>query len=139
MAEEKVTKEIAENEFLQWCEENDLETDEAGMSEDQKTVFTAVKSKFIKLIQKGRLVVDGSTFELTLSKFAPEGIAGTTVSVSHPTGSMWIGMDGRKQNEQMHKTQQAMSALTGKDTGWLSKIDAKDWGFLAEVVGLFLS
>lgn len=139
MAENKVTKEIAEKEFLQWCEENELETDVSDMSEAQQTVFELAKSKFIQLMKKGRLVIDGSSFEMTLSKFAPEGMKGEKIIVNHPDGKLWIGMDGRKENETAHKTQQAMSALTGKDVGYLSKIDATDWGFLNAVTALFLA
>lgn len=138
MAEEKMTNEVAEKEFLSWCEANELETDVAEMSDDQKTVFEATKKKFISLLKKGRLVVDGEAFDLTLSKFGAEGVAGTTIHVGHPDGKLWIGMDGRKDTEKMHKTQQAISALIGKDVGWISKMDVKDWGFLSEVVALFL-
>lgn len=139
MAEEKVSKEIAEKEFLQWCEENELETDVVDMSEAQKTVFESAKAKFIRLMKKGRLVIDGSSFELTLSQFSPDSMKGEKITVNHPDGKLWIGMDGRKDNETAHKTQQAMSALTGKDVGYLSKMDATDWGFLSAVTALFLA
>lgn len=139
MAEEKMSSELAEKEFLSWCEENEIETDVAEMTDDQKTVFETAKKKFCSLIRKGRLVVDAECFDLTLSKFGAEGIAGTTVHVGHPDGKLWIGMDGRKDTERMHKTQQAISALIGKDIGWISKMDANDWGFLSMVVGLFLA
>lgn len=139
MAEEnKMTDEMAEKEFLSWCEENELETDVSSMSEDQATVFESAKKKFMSLLKKGRLVVDAECFDMTLSKFGAEGVAGTTIHVGHPDGKLWIGMDGKKDTEKMHKTQQAISALIGKDVGWISKMDAKDWGFLSQVVALFL-
>lgn len=103
MAENKVTKEIAEQEFLQWCEENELETDVVDMSEAQKTVFESAKAKFIRLMKKGRLVIDGSSFELTLSQFSPDSMKGEKITVNHPDGKLWIGMDGRKDNETAHK------------------------------------
>ena len=138
MAEDKMTNEMAEKEFLSWCETNEIETDVTAMSEDQTAVFESTKTKFVSLMKKGRLTVDGEAFDLTLSKFAPEGIAGTTIHVGHPDGKLWVGMDGRKDTEKMHKTQQAISALIGKDVGWISKMDVKDWGFLSQVVALFL-
>ena len=139
MAEEnKMTDEMAEKEFLSWCEENELETDVSSMSKDQLTVFESAKKKFMSLMKKGRLIVDGSEFDFTLSKFGADGVAGTTIHVGHPDGKIWIGMDGKKDTESMHKTQQAISVLIGKDVGWISKMDATDWGFLSKVVALFL-
>jgi hypothetical protein len=138
MTEEKINKELAEKEFLDWCELNDLETDTAEMDDKEKVLFEGARKSAIKMIQKGRLIVDGEKLEYTVSNFSPAGFAGEKLTISRPNGSIYLALDGKNSGE-MHRINAAMSALVGKDTGWLAKLDAKaDWTFLNRITQLFL-
>lgn len=138
MSDEKMTREQAENEFIAWCEENEIDCDVSDMSEDMAQAFNSTKNDFVKAMRAGRLVIDGTGFEYTVSKFSPEGYAGEKVKIDRPSGNIWLAMDGKKDTDRMHKMQNAMSALTGKDTGWFSHLDAKDWHFFMGAASLFL-
>ena len=138
MTEEKINKELAEKEFLDWCELNDLETDVSEMDDKEKVLFEGAKKSAIKMIQKGRLVIDGEKLEYTISTFSPAGFSGEKLTITRPNGSIYLALDGKNTGE-MHRINAAMSALVGKDTGWLAKLDAKaDWTFLNRITQLFL-
>lgn len=135
---EKMTVEQAENEFRTWCDANEFECDVDSMTEDMKVAFNSTKKDVIKAMRAGRLILDGTGMQYTVSKFSPEGFAGVAVTISRPTGNIWLAMDGKKDVDRMHKMQAAMSALTGKDTGWFSRLDVKDWSFFQGIASLFL-
>lgn len=122
--ENKVTTETAETEFFVWCEANEIETDSNSMSDDETVVFNGAKAAFVKAIKAGRCVIDGLKVTYTISKFSPENFKGTDVEFSRPSGNIWLGMDGLKTTDQMHKMQRAMCAMTGKDVGFFAKLDA---------------
>ena len=138
MTDEKMTKEQAEKEFISWCEDNDIECDEEEMTEDVLTAFLSAKKSFVKYMRRGTLVLDGIKLVYEISQFSPEGFKGEKLEINRPSGNIWLAMDGRKDSDKMHRMQNAISALTGKDTGWISKLDAKDWSFLMSVTSLFL-
>lgn len=138
MTEEKINKELAENEFLKWCELNDIETDIAEMDKKEEGIFDSAKKSAVKMLQKGRLIVDGDKLEYTISNFSPAGFAGEKLTIGRPSGNIYLALDGKNSGE-MHQINAAMSALVGKDTGWLAKLDAKaDWTFLNRITQLFL-
>ncbi len=137
--ESKITKDLAEEEFIGWCESNDIECDEMEMAEDEKEVFISARRRFVKAIRAGRLVIDGQSCEYMISDIAATGVAGGKIRIEPPNGNIWLALDGRKDVDRMHKMQQAMSALTGKDVGFFAKLPAKDWSFMMSAVSLFLS
>lgn len=96
MAEEKITRELAEKEFLEWCEANEIDCDVSDMEDDMATAFASTKNDFVKAIKAGRLIFDGLDMEYTVSKFSPEGFAGEKIRVSRPSGNIWLAMDGKK-------------------------------------------
>lgn len=135
----KITEEMALKEFNDWIEANEFENDLAEMTDEEVTSFNGCKKAFVAAMKAGRLVVDGSSLEYTVSKFSPEGFAGEKVRINRPTGNIWLAFDGKKNDGAMHKMQGAMSAMIGKDLAWFSKLDVKDWNFFSMVVSLFLS
>lgn len=139
MADEKMTRDMAEKEFLSWCEENDIETDTGFMTDANLTTFESSKKEFIRFMCKGTLIVDGMNLEYTVSRFSPEGMAGEKIIIKRPSGNIWLALDGKKDTERMHKMQNAISALIGKDVGWISKLDSKDWNFFMLMASLFLA
>lgn len=136
--EEKINKELAEKEFLEWCDLNDIENDCAEMDEKEQDLFESAKKSAVKMIQKGRLIIDGEKLYYTVSNFSPAGFAGEKLTIGRPSGNIYLALDGKNAGE-MHRVNAAMSALLGKDTGWLARLDAKaDWAFLNKITQLFL-
>jgi len=136
--ENKLTEELALTEYTNWCEANGIEYDEAGMSDDEKKDYEGLKNRIVKAIQQGKAVVDGDNIIYTLSNY--EGnMDGMKINVSAPTGKVFLGMDGYKETQQMHRMHGAMSALTGLDIGVFAKLKLGDWRFFQSVLTLFLS
>jgi hypothetical protein len=75
----------------------------------------------------------------TVSKLSPEGFAGDIVTIKRPGGNAFAGMDGFSDRQNIHKLHAFMSATTGKDVKYFSKIDIADWKFFQAVSSLFLS
>lgn len=137
--EDKISKELAEEEFVKWCELNDLDCDEALMNDEDKAAFEPLKARIVKAIQKGSAVIDGDTLEYTLSDKYEGGMAGMKITVNPPTARMFAGMDGYKETQQIKKIQGAMSALCGVDVGVFAKMKVPDWKFFNAVCILFMS
>jgi hypothetical protein len=74
-----------------------------------------------------------------LSKFSPEGFAEETVTIKRPIGNAFSSMDSFKERESVHKLHGYMSAMTGKEVKYFSKIDVIDWKFFNDIASLFLS
>jgi hypothetical protein len=135
----KIDLETAEAEFMRYCESNDFEIDETAMNDDEKESFADIKRRFIKCCREGRVEVDGMDLKYTVSKLSPEGFAGDVVTVKRPGGNAFMGMDNFKDRESVHKLHGFMSAMTGKEIKYFSKLDIADWKFLQAVSSLFLS
>jgi hypothetical protein len=135
----KIDLETAEAEFMRYCESNDFETDETAMNDDERESFADIKRRFIKCCREGRVEVDGMNLKYTVSKLSPEGFAGDVVTIKRPGGNAFVGMDGFKDRESVHKLHGFMSAMTGKEIKYFSKLDIADWKFFQAVSSLFLS
>jgi hypothetical protein len=135
----KIDLETADAEFQRYCESNDFETDETAMSDEEKVSFVDIKKRFIKCCQEGRVEVDGMNLKYTVSKLSPEGFAGDVVTIKRPGGNAFAGMDNFKDRESVHKLHGFMSAITGKEIKYFSKVDIADWKFFQAVSSLFLS
>jgi hypothetical protein len=135
----KIDRETAEKEFERYCENNDFETDETAMTDEEKESFEDIKKRFIKCCMDGRVEVDGSNLKYTVSKVSVEGYAGDIVTIRRPTGSAFTGMDSFKERENVHKLNGFMSAMTGKEIKYFTKIDIADWKFFQAISSLFLS
>lgn len=137
--EDKISKEMAEEEFKNWCEAVDLDCEEADMNEEDLKSFLPHKNRIIKAIQKGVAVIDGENIEYTLSEKSVEGLAGKVITIPRPSAKLFSGLDGFKENQNIRRTQSAMSALCGLDIGVFTKMEVPDWKFFNAVCMLFLA
>lgn len=139
MEENKITLEMAEEEFKNYCEAVDLDCDESVMSEEDLAAFLPHKEKIVKAIQKGTAIIDDDTIEYTLSPKSDGNLAGMKIKIGRPNAKMFSGMDGFKETQTVKRTQGAMSALCGLDIGVFTKMEIKDWKFFNAVCSLFLA
>jgi len=135
----KIDRETAESEFDTFCENNEIEHDEAAMNDDEKTSFNAIKKRFIKACMAGRVEVEGTSLKYTISNFAPEGFRGDVLTLKRPGGHAFSAMDGFKDDRSIGRQIAFMSAMAGKEQKYFSKIDGSDWKFIQDISTLFLS
>lgn len=64
----KISREIAEQDFNNWCEELEIDYDTNEMNADEKKDFEVLKDRIVKAIMTGRCVIDGDVMHYTLSK-----------------------------------------------------------------------
>jgi hypothetical protein len=140
MSEETtITKELAEQEFANYCEANGFDVDESAMSDEEKEDFAPIKNRFVKAAMAGRITVDGTKVTYDISERSPSGFAGDKVTISRPTGAAMMALDGYKETQGIRRLQSFMSAATGKEIQYFSKIDIQDWKFFQGVATLFLA
>jgi len=133
-----IDRQTAEKEFDAYCEANDIDHDIDAMTDDEKKDFEPLKKRFVKACMQGRVKVDGTDLIYTVSKFSKPGFAGKEITVKRSGGQSFIGMDGFKDTQTVHKMNGFLSAMTGQEISYFAKIDGKDWQFFRDIATLFL-
>lgn len=136
---EKISRELAEKEFNTFCDNNGIEHDESVLDTDDIETFKEIKKQFLAACIKGRVEVDGRDLKYTISEYSPDGFKGEVVTIKRPKGSAFSAMDSSKDREGIKKLHQFISAQTGKDVSYFTKIDVLDWKFFQAISQLFLS
>jgi len=131
-------RKTAEAEFVRYCEANDIDCDMDGMTDDEKKDFEPIKNRFVKACMRGRVKVDGTDLEYTISDFTPPPFKGQKITVKRSGGQSFMGMDGYKDTQSVHKMNGFLSAMTGQETSFFAKIDGADWLFFRDIATLFL-
>ena len=136
--EVKIDRETAVAEFERFCEANRINYDESGMTTEDAEAFEPLKERFIKTCMDGRVEVDGRNLCYTISDLS-EDFSGEVVMIKRPKGHAFMAMDNYSDKQSVHKLQGFVSAMTGKDVKYFSKIDRSDWLFFRDIATLFLS
>ncbi|MCQ2087882.1 MAG: hypothetical protein MJZ37_07500 [Bacilli bacterium] len=134
-----IAEEIAEKDFTAWCEANEIDCDVNMMSDEEKKDFEPLKKRIVKAIMEGRCEVDDDQLSYTLGNYESDNLTGKVIKIKSPTGKLFLGTDGYKETQSVHKLHGAMSALTGLDVGYFGLMNIKDWKFFQSVLQLFLS
>jgi hypothetical protein len=134
----KIDKQTAEAEFVAFCEANDIDCDIDGMSDEDKKDFEPIKRRFVTACMQGRVTIDGRKIIYTPSEFTSVDFR-DPVEIKRPDGHAFIAMDGYKETQSIHKLNGFLSAMTGQETKYFSKIDGGDWLFFRDIGTLFLS
>jgi hypothetical protein len=134
---------FAEQEFINWCEANGLDHEEAAMDEDEAKDFRKIKRHFTQAVDEKRLVVDGNNIIYTVSsRSTSKTVAGKQFTIRRPNGRAMLAMDGYKDTQQMNKLEAFMAAICGiekRDIGQISALDHQDHQFIQDVAVLFLT
>jgi hypothetical protein len=133
---------FAEQEFINWCEANDLDHEVAAIDEDEARDFRKIKRHFTQAVDKKRLIIDGNNIIYTVSSRSPKAVAGKQFTIRRPNGRAMLAMDGYKDTQQMNKLEAFMAALCGiekRDIGQISSLDHQDHQFIQDVAVLFLT
>jgi hypothetical protein len=134
----KIDKKTAEAEFIAFCEANDIDCDTDGMTDEDKEDFEPIKKRFITACRQGRVTVDGGIITYTPSNFTKAEFR-YPVEIGRPDGHAFMAMDGYKETQSIHKLHGFISAMTGQEIQYFSKIAGSDWLFFRDMGTLFLS
>jgi hypothetical protein len=135
MAENKISVEMAEQEFDRFAEAMDLEFDTANMDSEDVKGFEQQKSVITKAIQKGSLIIDDNGQPV----YTPQRTDGINPIVFHePTGASLMAMDGGKKTEDVKKLYHVMADVTERDAKLFSSMKMADLKVCMAVITLFL-
>lgn len=134
----KVDRETANDEFVRFCEDWEIDCDESGMTQDDKIDFQSQKSKIVNAIMKGRMIYENECLKYTVSDKS-EKLAGNEVTIKRPKGAAYMEMDRFKDREGVHKTYAVLAAMTGQPDSFFAKLDGIDLKPFMAVVTLFLA
>lgn len=107
---DKVAKEVAEQEFERFVEEMDLDLDTSQMDAEDLTAFNKQKSRIIRAIERGHLVInENGEAEYTPSNGRSKHQE--TIVFHERTGASLMAMDSKKKNHDVAKTYAVMADM----------------------------
>lgn len=105
-----IDKETAEAEFNRFVEEMDLDLDTADMDAEDLTAFNKQKSKIVRAIQKGNLLVNDKG-EAVYTPCHARSKHLDAITFHERTGASLMAMDGKKKNHDVSKTYAVMADM----------------------------
>jgi hypothetical protein len=108
--EEKIAKEVAEQEFDRFVEAMDLDLDTADMDAEDLTAFNKQKSRIVGAIQRGSLVINENG-EAVYTPWRPGSKHKEAITFHERTGASLMAMDGKKKNHDVAKTYAVMADM----------------------------
>jgi hypothetical protein len=133
---DKVSFEVAEQEFFRFCESMDLDADEGKMSEEKKEEYQKNKSVVVKAIQKGSLFISENG-EPTFTPQRTKDIG--PIIFYEPTGSSLMAMDKKKGGEDIAKLYSAMADMTKTHAKTFANMKMADLKVCMTLFTFFLS
>jgi hypothetical protein len=107
------------------------------MDDDDRKDFLKIKKRFVKAVDDGRIVVDGTSLGYTVSRHSAKD-AGQKITIRRPVGKDFLAMDGFKDTQQMNKFQAFVSSFCGQEKSFVARLDIADRQFLQDVGTLLL-
>ena len=112
MKEYKVSADVADQEFERFAEEMDLDIDTAEMDASDLAAFRKQKSRIIRAIQRGDLVINDNG-EAVYTPSNPNTRSADPVTFHERTGASLMAMDGKKAGHDVAKTYAVMANMCG--------------------------
>lgn len=132
----QIPLEAAEAELITLFEAMDIDTDVDSMLPDNAEGFKNTLRNLAVPITKGKAIIDGDSYILTLKK--PLGEQGT-LSISEPDGLAWDAMKGAGKKDNGTKGVMLFAAsMVGIPYAQLVKLPASDFKIIKEFSLLFL-
>ncbi len=100
---DKIVKEMAEAEFDRFVESMDLDLDTSELDAEDLTAFNKQKSRIIKSIQNGALLINESG-EAVYTPRNPKSKHQDPITFHERTGASLMAMDGKKKGHDVAKT-----------------------------------
>jgi hypothetical protein len=136
MPENKISVEMAEQEFERFGEAMDLDFDMSFMDEEDRKGFEQAKRRIVKAIMSGAMLIN----EEGCPVFTPQRAGGDVnpITFYEPTGATYMAMDRKKKTEDMGKMMALMADYTQTSAGLFAKMKNADFKICLAVTTLFL-
>ena len=108
--ENKISPEMAENDFNRWAEEMDIEQDVSLMDEDDLKGYETAKSKILKAIMKGTGTINDDGEFVYIPKKSL-GDAAKPITFHERTGASLIAMDSVKKGKDVTKMYRVLADM----------------------------
>ncbi len=136
----KISFEEARSELIDFLEESGVETETSVMTDDDKAAFEKIIKVIVNPLTKGRAIIDGDKYVLTLKK----ELGGLKeISVSEPTAKAWLVMDKvnapNKPNAAMFEFVRHIAGLEDVMTSDLKNMAGSDFKVAQSLATLFLA
>ena len=109
---DKIALEVANAEFERFTEEMDLDIDTAKMDDEDKTAFEKQKSRVIRAIQRGALIINEEG-EAVYTPYHPRSGHKEPITFHERTGASLMAMDGKKKGHDVAKTYAVLADMCG--------------------------
>ncbi len=113
---DKVAKEVAEAEFDRFVDMMDLDFDAADMDADDISSFKKQKTRIIKVIKSGALVINDDG-EAVYTPCNPKSKYKEAITFHERSGVSLMAMDGKKKGHEVAKTYAIMANMCGLHPG----------------------
>ncbi len=133
---EKIALEVVEKEFERFAAEWDIDSNSAGMSDEDRESFEPHKKRIVRGIQEGYIVI-GDDGDPTYTLRKPKGET-TTITFYVPSGAAYMEMDKYKDRQLVHKMNAFMGSMTKQAPAFFSNMDGRDLKVCQAVVALFM-
>jgi hypothetical protein len=110
--EEKICKEVAEQEFERWGEAMDLDFNVSAMLKEDSVEFERMKAKIVKALMRGSLIIDDCG-RAVYTPTNPESGHKDPITFKERTGAMIMAIDRFKKNQQAAAGYAMMAELCG--------------------------
>lgn len=136
--QERVAREVAEQEFERMCTARRLCTDPNEMDADDATSFEEVRKQIVRAIQRGELVITDEGDPI----YTPPVPGSKPLTFYRPTGATFLAMDARGPNESngnQARMVRALTEMTRSGKGEIAKLEAPDYQLCTNLAQLFLA
>ena len=118
---QKISREVAEQEFIKFCDSWNIDTDEEDFDDEERQDYKTQKRKIIRAIRDGRLYLleDNELLEYKLKKPVNEL---QKLTIKRPDGPAFLSMDKYKERESVHKTFSLIAGMCGENPKLLSRV-----------------
>jgi len=137
MSENKLSKEVAEQEFQRFADMMDLDLDLTSMDSEDGKDFTLQKNRIIKAMMNGALVINDEGCPVYTPQFAGGDV--NPITFYEPTGAALMAMDRKKAGHDVGKMFASMGEMTKTSTGLFAKMKNRDLRICMAVTTLFLA
>ncbi len=136
--EQKVAREVAEEEFERMCRSRRLVTAVDEMDADDAASFEDLKKQLVRAIQDGSLAINDDGDPV----YTPPVPHAKPITFYKPTGATLIAMDPRSPNDSdgnQARMARAMTDMTRSAKGELSRLEIPDYRICSALTTLFLA
>lgn len=130
----KVAAEVAESEFVRFCESMELDVDLTAMDDEDKAGFRQAKRRMIDAMMRGKLVVDDDGQPV----YTPSKGNVAPITFREPTGASLMAMDSKRAGHDVTKMYSTMADLTQESVQRFSKMLNRDLRVCLAITMLFL-